>query len=87
MSKRMPSEHRISDMKEGDIQVIDNDFGNYVLVRVAYNEGEYGYNFIDNEQTMKQLVQHIASHNDSMQDAINEKTQDYINDNKTGMEA
>ena len=37
MSKRMPSEHKISDMNEGDIQVISNDFGNYVLVRVAFN--------------------------------------------------
>ena len=87
MSKRMPSEHKISDMNEGDIQVISNDFGNYVLVRVAFNPGEYGYDFIDDVQTTKELVRHIANHNDSMQDAISEKNQDYINDNRTGMEA
>jgi len=83
----MPSEHRISDMNEGDIQVISNDFGDYALIRFAYNPGEYGYDYIDTDQTLKLLNEHMENFNDSMQEAINEKTNDYINDNRTGMEA
>jgi hypothetical protein len=83
---KQTSKHTISDMNEGDIQLVTNDFGDYVLVRVAYNPGEYGYKYIDTEQTTKALNQHMENHNDMMQDAINDKTQDYINDNRTGME-
>ena len=87
MSKKLPSEHKISDMNEGDIQYISNDHGDYLLVRVAYNEGQYGYNYIDTDQTTKALEEFMDNHNDSMQEAISEKNQDYINDNRTGMEA
>lgn len=79
--KKMPSEHRISGMNEGDIQVISNDFGDYVLVKLAYKKGDYGYNFIDKEKIHDALNDHMDTHNDAMQDAINDKTRDYINDN------
>ena len=86
-TKRMPSEHRISGIEEGGIQVIDNDFGSFVLVRLAKVPGDYGYDFIHEEKTLEEFNQYIATHNDAMQDAINDKTQDYINDNQTTMEA
>ena len=87
MSQKEASKHTISDMNEGDIQYISNDHGDYVLVRIAYQGGQYGYDYIDTEQTTKALHQHMENHNDMMQDAINDKSQDYINDNRTGTEA
>ena len=40
--------------------------------------------FISEEKTLDDFKIFIESHNESMQDAINDKTQDYINDNLTG---
>ena len=58
--KKMPSEHRISNMNDGDIQVISNDFGDYVLVKLAYKKGDYGYNFIDKEKIHNALNNHYS---------------------------
>jgi len=83
-AKKMPSEHRITGMNEGDMKFIQNDHGEFALIRLAKLPGDYGYDFISEEKTLDDFKIFIESHNESMQDAINDKTQDYINDNLTG---
>lgn len=80
--KRMPSEHRISGLKQGDIQTISNDFGEFILLRLPLDDGEYGYQKINTSKVIDAVQQHCDTHNDMMNDAIAEKTQDYINDNR-----
>ena len=41
-TKKMPSEHRIVGLEEGDIQPISNDHGDFVLIRLPFNGGDYG---------------------------------------------
>ncbi len=81
-TKRMPSEHRISGLEEGDIQTITNDFGDFVLLRLPFNGGEYGYNLIDTTRAVVALQTHCESHNEMMRDAIADKTNDYMEDSK-----
>ena len=80
--KRMPSEHRISGLKQGDIQPISNHFGEFILLRLPMVDSEYGYKVIDTKKSIDSVLDYCDTHNDMMRDAIEEKTQDYINDNR-----
>ncbi len=81
-TKRMPSEHRISGLEPGEIQTISNDFGEFILLRLPFKDGEYGYKFIDNNKVIDAVTNHCDNHNDMMNDAINEKTNEYMEDSK-----
>ena len=82
VKKRMPSEHRISGLEPGEIQTISNDFGDFVLIRIPYVKTEYGYKLIDNKKVIDALINHCDTHNDMMNDAVNQKTNDYMEDSK-----
>lgn len=81
-NKRMPSEHRISGLKQGDIQSISNDFGEFALLRLPMVDSQYGYQVIDTEKAIESISNHCEMHNTMMSDAIDEKSQDYMNDNR-----
>ena len=81
-TKKMPSEHRIQGLEEGDIQSITNDYGDFVLLRLPFNGGEYGYNLIDTTRAVVALQTHCESHNEMMRDAITDKTNEYMEDSK-----
>jgi len=80
--KRMPSEHRISGLEPGEIQTISNDFGEFILIRLPFKEADYGYKFIDDKKVIDAVENHCQEHNDIMIDAVNEKTNDYMEDSK-----
>ncbi len=80
--KRMPSEHRIAGLKEGDIQPISNDFGEFALLRLPMVDSEYGYQVINTNKAIESISDHCEMHNTMMNDAITEKSQDYMNDNR-----
>lgn len=83
MTKRkMPSEHRIEGLKEGDIQPISNDHGDFVLLRLPLKDADYGYQFIDTTRSVIALQTHCESHNDMMRDAVADKTNEYMEDSK-----
>jgi hypothetical protein len=81
-AKKMPSEHRITGMKPGEVQHIKNDHGEYLLVHLVHYKGDYGYEFVDLNKTVAGIIEYSENHNTMMQDAVDEKTRDYRNDNQ-----
>lgn len=73
MSKKMPSETRISNMLPGDNKVIVNDHGTYILVRVPMRKDETTYFEHPDHKVSVESMQNAL---DSISDGVNEAEQE-----------
>jgi hypothetical protein len=80
--KVMPTEHRIPEMKEGQIFDIQNPHGKFILVKLPTIETDYGFKINDLTTVVKNINDHLESQNEATREVINEKSQDYANDQK-----
>ena len=83
-TKRMPSEHRITDLKEGQYQIIHNDFGTFILVNVPMEideERDY-YGKPNHKVTVSSVCEALDEIDDISLDAHQEKWQDHAADLK-----
>jgi len=81
MTKKMPSEHRITGLQPGDTKQIENDHGTFILVRVAFeHDEELLVDLVNSDIVEKAVSNEIKDINQFRIDTAMEKNKDHAND-------
>jgi len=81
MTKKMPSEHRITGLEPGDTKLIENDHGTFILVRVPFEHNEeLLVDLINCDAVEEAISNQVKDVNQVLIDGAQDKANDHAND-------